>query len=122
MNKKYATANAFRAALEERLKNISNEMLQQAASYDLQDLFMFNVGTPTADLEAVPYGGSRFPVEAHVDGRLFVRFPIDVVVSSLILDPVEKLMSRDWLDFAGIKTEAFDTISPEQQFAEKFHA
>jgi hypothetical protein len=98
------------------------EKLQQAASHDLEDFFTFLVGVPTADLEAIPYGGTRFPVEAHMDGRLFVRFPIDVVVSSLILDHVEKLKSRDWLDFAGIKEMTFDTISPEQQFAEKFHA
>lgn len=193
MKKRYSSANAFRSALEERLKNISKkqgtdinrlrrqvtfdrllcrlfkthpndlflkggysmelridvarttkdidlvlkadqvkdhdvkdqtilDILQQAASKDLGDFFNFLVGIPTADLEAIPYGGSRFPIEAHMDGRLFVRFPIDVVVSSLILEPVEKLKSHDWLDFAGIETMPFSTISPEQQFAEKFHA
>lgn len=98
------------------------DKLQQAAGQDLKDFFTFIVGVPSADLEAVPYGGTRFPVEAHMDGRLFVRFPIDVVVSSLILDHTEKLKSHNWMDFAGIKTMPFDAISPEQQFAEKFHA
>lgn len=193
MIKQYASANAFRAALEDRIKNISKkqgtdiqrlrrqvafdrllcrlfkknpgdlflkggysmelrvhmarttkdidlvlkarkiadhaaqdqeilDILQEAVREDLKDFFVFFVGTRTAELEAVPYGGSRFPVEAHMDGRLFVRFPIDVVVSSLVLEPVEQLDGCDWLGFAGIETTPFKTISSEQQFAEKFHA
>jgi hypothetical protein len=193
VTKQYASANAFRRALEERLKNLSRkqdidiqrlrrqvafdrllcrlfkthpknlflkggysmelrmhmarttkdidlilraktlkkieaqdqeilDLLQQSAREDLGDFFVFLVGTPTLDLEAVPYGGSRFPIEAQMDGRLFVRFPMDVVVSSMVLDPVEMLVSQDWLGFAGIEVTAFPTISKEQQFAEKLHA
>ncbi|PIR19833.1 MAG: hypothetical protein COV45_09270 [Deltaproteobacteria bacterium CG11_big_fil_rev_8_21_14_0_20_47_16] len=98
------------------------DLLQKAAREDLNDFFVFLVGNPTLDLEAVPYGGSRFPIEAHLDGRLFIRFPMDVVVSSLVLDPVEEIGSQDWLEFAGIETLPFPAISREQQFAEKLHA
>ena len=98
------------------------DLLQKAAREDLSDFFVFLVGNPTLDLEAVPYGGSRFPIEAHLDGRLFIRFPMDVVVSSLVLDPVEEIGSQDWLEFAGIETPPFPAISREQQFAEKLHA
>lgn len=97
-------------------------LLQEAARKDLNDFFVFLVGSPTLDLEAVPYGGSRFPIEAHLDGRLFTRFPMDVVVSSLVLDPIEEISSQNWLEFAGIETMLFPTISREQQFAEKLHA
>lgn len=97
-------------------------LLQSAARDDLNDFFVFLVGNPTLELEAVPYGGSRFPIEAHLDGRLFIRFPMDVVISSLVLDPVEEIGSQDWLKFAGIETMLFPTISREQQFAEKLHA
>ncbi len=98
------------------------DLLQAAAREDLNDFFVFLVGNPTLDLEAVPYGGSRFPIEAHLDGRLFIRFPMDVVVSSLVLDPVEEIGSQNWLEFAGIETLPFPAISREQQFAEKLHA
>ncbi|MBT5928031.1 MAG: nucleotidyl transferase AbiEii/AbiGii toxin family protein [Verrucomicrobia bacterium] len=99
-----------------------HNQLVEAARIDAKDFFEFRLHEPTLDLEAVPYGGLRFPVEAHVDGRLFVRFPIDVVISNLILNPIENLEHRNWLEFAGIKSLAYPTISKEQQFAEKLHA
>ncbi|MDP2599403.1 MAG: nucleotidyl transferase AbiEii/AbiGii toxin family protein [Deltaproteobacteria bacterium] len=98
------------------------DLLQDAAREDLSDFFVFMVGSPTLDLEAVPYGGSRFPIEAHLDGRLFIRFPMDVVVSSLVLEPIEEIDSQNWMEFAGVEAMPFPAISKEQQFAEKFHA
>ena len=76
--------------------------LIEAARMDAKDFFKFQIHEATVDLEAVPYGGLRFPIEAHMDGRLFIRFPMDVVISSLVLDPIENLEHRDWLSFAGI--------------------
>lgn len=99
-----------------------HEKLLEAAKLQANDFFEFLIHQPTLDLEAVPYGGLRFPIEANLDGRLFVRFPIDVVISSLVLDPIEKLDHRDWLGFAGIESKPYPTISKEQQFAEKLHA
>lgn len=193
MTKKYATATAFRSALEERLKNHSRKvgadlqrlrkqvafdrllfrlfrffqedlllkggyamelrfegaratkdvdlvlkatalpskkdqdrviqkMLQDAVQKHAGDFFEFFVGTPTLDLMAIPYGGFRYPIEALLDSRLFVRFPIDVVISSLFLEPIEQIQSKNWLGFAGIDKTSFPAISKEQQFSEKLHA
>lgn len=193
MTKKYATATAFRRALEERLKNRSRKTgielqrlrrqvvfdrllfrlfsffpkdlllkggyamelrlesarttkdidlvlkttalssrtnqdrviqkkLQDAVEKDSGDFFTFLVGEQTLDLEAIPYGGSRYPIDALLDNRLFARFPIDVVVSSLFLEPIEQIEGQDWLSFAGIEKMPFPVISKEQQFAEKLHS
>lgn len=101
---------------------VIRRMLQDAVQENSGDFFEFLVGEPTLDLEAVPYGGSRFPIDASLDNRLFVRFPIDVVISSLFLEPIDHIASKDWLGFAGIEHIAFPAISKEQQFAEKLHA
>lgn len=98
------------------------DFLRECTSIDLGDFFEFRAGLSTLDLQAVPYGGKRFPIEAMMDRRLFVRFPIDIIVTSLILDPIEHLVTKDWLRFAGIESISYPTISKEQQFAEKLHA
>ncbi|MBI1908858.1 MAG: nucleotidyl transferase AbiEii/AbiGii toxin family protein [Deltaproteobacteria bacterium] len=76
--------------------HVIRRMLQDAVQKDSGDFFEFLVGEPTLDLEAVPYGGSRYPIE--------------------------QIESEDWLGFAGIETLPFPAISREQQFAEKLHA
>ncbi len=108
--------------LENHNKDEIHDKLQEACRMSKNDHFEFQIHEPTLDLEAIPYGGLRFPVELRIEGRLFVRFPIDVVISSLVLDPIENLEHRDWLGFAGIQSIAYPTISKEQQFAEKLHA
>src|SRR5690348_9584987 len=47
------------------------ERLQDAAERDLHDGFAFRVGVPIADLDAAPYGGARYPIEALLDNRTF---------------------------------------------------
>lgn len=100
---------------------IIRQMLMDAAQKDMGDYFGFLIGLPTMDLEAQPYGGSRFPVEAHLDGRLFARYPMDIVVASMILEP-ERIVVQDSLAFADAGEFTMLTISKEQQFAEKLHA
>ncbi len=97
-------------------------MLQEAVQDNSEDFFEFLVGAPTLDLEAIPYGGYRFPIDALLDNRLFIRFPIDIVISSLFLEPIDYIASKDWLGFAEIEHTSFPAISKEQQFAEKLHA
>lgn len=46
------------------------EKLQEAAGFTSDDFFSYTVGEPIADLDAAPYGGARFPIEARVDGRV----------------------------------------------------
>lgn len=97
-------------------------MLQAAASVELDDYFTFLIGEPIRDLDAAPYGGGRFPIEARMDGRIFARFHLDVGLGDAIMEPLEKMHGRDWLNFARIPAPEFLAISSEQQFAEKYHA
>ncbi len=101
---------------------VLRDRLQQAAALDLQDGFTFLIGEATMDLDGPPYGGARFPVDARMDGRSFVRFHLDAGVGDHVLEPVDTLNPRNWLDFAGIPSEAFPVLPAAQQFAEKYHA
>jgi hypothetical protein len=101
---------------------IVRDMLQDAASFSLGDWFEYIVGPAVLDLDAAPYGGARFPVETRMDGRIFARFHLDAGIGDAVIQPVEIIACRDWLSFAGIAAPQVQTISREQQFAEKLHA
>jgi hypothetical protein len=88
----------------------------------LGDWFEFEVAPATLDIDAAPYGGARFPIVARMDGRVFVKFHLDVGIGDVVLDPVEIATGKDWLGFAGIEPPRFRILSKEQQFAEKLHA
>lgn len=96
--------------------------LEEAAAVDLADFFVFVIGPVMQDLDAAPYGGARFPVEARMDNRTFVEFHIDIGAGDVVMTPLDTLEGHDWLKFAGIPTAKFPTISREQHFAEKVHA
>jgi len=98
------------------------EMLQHAASVSLEDWFEYTIGSPVMDLEAAPYGGARYPVEARMDRRVFSRFHLDVGIGDAVMEPLETVQCRGWLEFAGIKGPRVQMIPREQQFAEKLHA
>lgn len=98
------------------------EALEKAAAVDLADFFVFEIGPLMKDLDAAPYGGARFPVEARMDARIFVKFHIDIGAGDVVMAPFDKTEGRDWLKFAGIPVGKFPTISKEQHFAEKVHA
>lgn len=98
------------------------ESLREAGNLDLQDSFTFVIGDATQDLDAAPYGGARFPVDARLAGRTFAKFHVDVSTGDVLREPYETLSGRDWLGFAGITGAKFPAVSPEEQFAEKLHA
>lgn len=98
------------------------DQLQQLAAIDLKDGFEFLIGEPTMDLDAAPYGGSRYPVEAQMAGRRFADFHLDVSAGDVVREPFEILEGHDWLGFAGIAKARMPAISREEQFAEKLHA
>ena len=98
------------------------EKLQEAAAFSSDDFFVYTIGEPIADLDAAPYGGARFPVEARLDGRIFVGFHLDVGIGDAVMEPLEVIEGRDWLGFAGIASPSLYMIPREQQFAEKLHA
>lgn len=98
------------------------EALQTAAALDTGDFFLFAIGEPTMDLDGAPYGGSRFPVEARLDGRTFAKFHLDLGFGDIQREPCEWTQPRDWLAFAGIAAGRFPSISREEHFAQKLHA
>jgi hypothetical protein len=97
-------------------------LLQDLANADLGDGFEFLIGEPTMDLDAAPYGGSRFPVEASMGDRNFASFHLDVSAGDVLREPFELLEGQDWMGFAGIAPSKVPAISREEQFAEKLHA
>jgi hypothetical protein len=98
------------------------EMLQEAASLDLEDWFVYTVGAPMMDLDAAPYGGARYPIECRMDGRTFAKFHLDVGIGDVLIQPLQKIQGQDWLGFAEIPAAEMRLISKEQQVAEKLHA
>ena len=101
---------------------VVREMLQSAADISLGDWFEFAVGPASMDLTAAPHGGARYPVEARMDERIFARFHLDAGVGDVVMRPLETIVCRDWLGFAGIESSRILMIACEQQFAEKIHA
>ncbi len=98
------------------------ERLQLAASVQLPDFFTFIVGEAMAELNQAPEGGARFPVDARLDGRTFVKFHVDLGVGDEVLEPLDEVVGEDWLGFAGIPAVSVPALSAEQHWAEKFHA
>jgi len=97
-------------------------MLQEESHIELGDYFTFAFRPAMQELDGAPEGGFRFPVEAIMDGRPFVKFHIDIGIGDILVEPVEKIIGEDWLEFAGISPAIIYAISKEQQFAEKLHA
>jgi hypothetical protein len=98
------------------------ERLLVAGSVELPDFFTFEIGEAMADLNQAPEGGARFPVDARLDGRTFVRFDVDLGVGDDVLEPLENVQGEDWVGFAGISAAIVPALSLEQHWAEKFHA
>ncbi len=98
------------------------ELLQDELAKSLDDWFIFRLGTATADLRAAPLGGARFPVQAHLDNRLFVRFNLDVGLGDAVISEPEWITGHELLSFAGIQPARIAMIPLDQQFAEKIHA
>lgn len=96
--------------------------LQGVVDVDPGDFFEFLVGPAMFEIDAAPYGGARFPVDARLAGRTFARFHVDIGVGDTLFDGGERIEGGDWLDFAGIAPPQMTCITAEQQFSEKLHA
>jgi hypothetical protein len=101
---------------------VVREMLQSVAGIPLGDWFEYVIGPPVMDLTAAPYGGARFSIEARMDERIFARFHLDAGIGDVVMQPLDTIICRDWLGFAGIESSQVWMIAREQQFAEKIHA
>ena len=51
-----------------------------------------------------------------------VRVHLDAGIGDAVMEPLETVQCREWLEFAGIKSPQVHMIPREQQFAEKLHA
>lgn len=98
------------------------ERLATAASIRLLDYVVFEVGEAMLTLDQAPDGGARFPVDARIDGRSFVKFHVDLGAGDEVLDPPDEVVGEDWLGFVGIMPIAVPALSVEQHWAEKLHA
>ena len=56
------------------------------------------VGESEADLNNAPYGGAHYPVSSFIDGKLFVRFQLNVGVDAIVTKE-ETFRGTDWLNF-----------------------
>jgi predicted nucleotidyltransferase component of viral defense system len=97
-------------------------VIQDKVTQTANDFFEFVIGEPMMELEAAPYSGARYPVEAMLDGRTFAKFHLDIGTGDVQREPVERIQPRDWLAFAGIPAPTFPSISREEHFAQKIHA
>lgn len=97
------------------------EDLRLLAKQSLGDFFIYQIGEAQIDLDNAPYGGARYPVTSLLDGKVFVRFQLDVGADAIVTH-TETMQGTDWLGFCGIPCPTFAMISVEQQFAEKLHA
>ncbi len=82
---------------------VRRDAATSAADVPLGDWFEYKIGPPILDLDAAPYGGARYPVEARMDARIFARFHLDAGIGDVVMQPLEVLDCRDWLGFAGIE-------------------
>ncbi len=103
-------------------QHVLRELLQDELAKSLDDWFIFRLGAPTADLRTAPLGGARFPVEAHLDNRLFARFNLDVGLGDAVVSEPEWITGHELLSFAGIHPAQIAMLPIDQQFAEKIHA
>lgn len=111
-----------RTTLFEFTEESMRMLIQKHIEVDLGDFFNYSIGMAILDLENAPYGGYRFPVDCNMAGRRFTRFNIDVAAGDAWIEPHQRIELHHWLDFAGISSLAILAISPEQQFAEKYHS
>jgi predicted nucleotidyltransferase component of viral defense system len=106
---------------EDLISLIILEELRELASKNLNDFFVYQIGEPQLDIENAPYGGARYPVSSFIDGKIFVRFELDVGADAIVTR-TEAFQGTDWLSFCGIACPVFTMVSIEQQYAEKLHA
>ncbi|MFA5975929.1 MAG: nucleotidyl transferase AbiEii/AbiGii toxin family protein [Elusimicrobiota bacterium] len=98
------------------------EKLQMLATKDLGDWFSFRIAVSSMDLEGAPYTGYRFPVDARLSSRSFVKFHVDVASGDAVLDDPVWVKGSPLLDFAGIPSPTIALLPSETHFAEKIHA
>src|SRR5260370_2151953 len=102
---------------DERGKQV-RAMLQDAAAIQLNDYFEFLVGEAREDLDGAPEGGSRYPVDAQMEGRDFARFHVDVGIVDEVVEPLDVVTGQDWLVFRAGQPPSVAVSFADTQVAE----
>jgi len=113
--------NLFRGSESEKIDAIKEALIEKSR-IDLGDYFEFLITGPKMELDAAPYGGARFQIEALIDGKRFTIFDLDIGIGDVWIEPHDELELKNYLDFAGFETPKIGVINIEQHFAEKIHA
>ncbi|MBN1483392.1 MAG: nucleotidyl transferase AbiEii/AbiGii toxin family protein [Chloroflexia bacterium] len=98
------------------------ELLQEAAAREMGDGFRFYLSRPKEERSGAPGGGLRCSVEAHLAGRVFAQFHLDVGLGDAVLEQPDWVEGHALLDFADIDPARVALYPPAQHFAEKLHA
>ena len=118
----YMRDSTFQVHQDQNPQQALRELLQDELTRNLDDWFIFRLGAPTAELQAAPLGGARFPVDTHLDSRQFARFNLDVGLGDVVVSEPEWITGHELLSFAGIPPAQIAMVPLDQQFAEKIHA
>jgi predicted nucleotidyltransferase len=113
--------NFLRGSASEKIDAIKEALIERSR-IDLGDYFEFLITGPKMELDAAPYGGARFQIEALIDGKRFTIFDLDIGIGDVWIEPHDELELKNYLDFAGFETPKIGVINIEQHFAEKVHA
>lgn len=96
--------------------------LQEAASIDLDDYFVFTV-EETDKLDQLATGTAiRYKGIAELAGRIFEQVVVDVGFGSGVVDTADSITAPDLLGFAGIEPVTIPTLPLGLHVAEKAHA
>jgi hypothetical protein len=96
-------------------------VLKNVGALNLGDWFSFLVAQPVRQMPG-DFGGTRYPIQALLDGRTFENFHIDIGVGDPMIDPVDYLPTSPVLEFAGLEPTLVPCFPITQQIAEKLHA
>jgi predicted nucleotidyltransferase component of viral defense system len=113
--------NFLRGTESEKIDAIKEAIIERSR-IDLGDYFEFLITGPKMELDAAPYGGARFQIEALIDGKRFTIFDLDIGNGDVWIEPHDELELKNYLDFTGFETPKIGVINIEQHFAEKIHA
>jgi len=101
-------------------------VLREVGMLDLGDWFHFEVSNRVIDDNTQDnlkdFGGTRYQIQALLDGRTFERFHIDIGIGDPLIEPIEHLRTPDILAFAEVEPTIVPCYPVSQQIAEKLHA
>ena len=107
---------------KEETSSALRELLLKKSQIDLGDYFEFKISQPVLFLDNAPYGGTRFHVEAMLDGKTFIKFLIDIGIGDAWIEPQDTLRLSSHLEGLGLESFTVKAIPIEHHIAEKIHA